>query len=458
MKRISVFGLGYVGAVTAACLADAGHRVIGVDVNPAKLDLLESGRAPVLEPGLDDLVAAGHKAGRLHATSDAVAAVSESEISFICVGTPSLPNGRLDLRIVERACEEIGSALRVKRAFHWIVVRSTMLPGTARSVVVPRIEAYSQKRAGVDFAVCVNPEFTREGSAVADFLHPAITVLGADDPAHLFPLREIYEGNPGQVFASSLNAAEMVKYVCNAFHALKVTFANEVGALCGHLDVDEREVTKIFLSDNKLNISAAYLTPGFAFGGSCLPKDLNALTYRAKQLDLDLPLMRAVLPSNQAHLERAVSTVLATKRKRIGVLGLSFKPGTDDLRDSPMVQLVKRLLAEGRAVQIWDQDVSLGRLVGSNRQFIEQEVPHIGALLSTDLEHVINSSEVVVIGTNSADVREYFAARNPQRIVIDLQAIRGHSPNDELPAFEARRDIGISEHAARGSFEATASR
>jgi GDP-mannose 6-dehydrogenase len=458
MKRISVFGLGYVGAVTAACLADAGHRVIGVDVNPAKIEMLESGRAPVLEPGLDHLIAAGRKAGRLHATPDAVAAVSESEISFICVGTPSLPNGRLDLRILERVCEEIGSALRLKKEFHWIVIRSTVLPGTARSLVIPQIEKHSQKQAGVGFAVCANPEFTREGSAVADFLHPAMTVLGADDPAHLLPIREIYEGNPAQVFATSLNVAEMVKYVSNAFHALKVTFANEVGALCRQLDVDEREVTKIFLSDSKLNISTAYLMPGFAFGGSCLPKDLSALTYRAKQLDLDLPLMRSILPSNQAHLERAVNAVLATKRKRIGVLGLSFKPGTDDLRDSPMVQLIKRLIAEGRAVQVWDQDVSLGRLVGSNRQFIEEEVPHIGALLSTDLEHVINSSEVVVIG-NSADLRDSLVGRKPERIVIDLQSLRGHSPNDgAFPFFEAQPDLGGSEGSAHSSFEATASR
>lgn len=420
MQTISVFGLGYVGAVTAACLADAGHRVVGVDVSAAKLEMLESGRAPVLEPGLDDLIAAGRKAGRLHAACDALAAVSESQISFVCVGTPSLPNGRLDLGSLERVCEEIGRALRSKKEFHWIVVRSTVLPGTARSLVIPRIEALSQKRAGIDFAVCANPEFTREGCAVADFLNPALTVLGADDPAHLLPIRKLYEGLSHQVFTTSLNAAEMVKYVCNAFHALKVAFANEVGTLCRQLDVDERAVMKMFLSDNKLNISAAYLMPGFAFGGSCLPKDLRALNYRARQLDLDLPLMRAVLPSNQAHLDRAVEAVLATRSKRIGVLGLSFKPGTDDLRDSPSVQLIKRLLAEGRQVQIWDRDVSLGRVVGSNRRFIEEEIPHIGAMLSTDMERVINESELVVIGTKSVEVEAMLAAVKSSRRVIDL--------------------------------------
>jgi GDP-mannose 6-dehydrogenase len=422
MQTVSVFGLGYVGAVTAACLADAGHWVVGVDVRAAKIQMLESGRAPVLEPGLDDLIAAGRRAGRLHATCDAVAAVKESAISFVCVGTPNLPNGRLDFSSLERVCEEIGRALHSKKEFHWIVVRSTVLPGTAQSLVIPRIEAFSQKRAGVDFAVCVNPEFTREGSAVADFLSPALTVLGADDPAHLLPIRELYKGISNQVFTTSLNVAEMVKYVCNAFHALKVAFANEVGTLCRQLDADERAVMEIFLSDNKLNISPAYLTPGFAFGGSCLPKDLRALTYRAKQLDLDVPLMRAILPSNQAHLDRAVDAVLATGSKQIGVVGLSFKPGTDDLRESPSVQLIKRLLGEGCQIRIWDRDVSLGQLVGSNRQFIEEQLPHVGSLLSTDLESAVSTAEVIVIVAKSLDMDELIAACEPGRIIIDLRS------------------------------------
>jgi GDP-mannose 6-dehydrogenase len=415
--------------VTAACLADKGHWVVGVDVNPAKVQALESGRAPVLEPGLDKLVTAGRKAGRLHATTDAAAAVSESEISFVCVGTPSLPNGRLDLSGVGRACEEIGTALRSKKQFHLVVVRSTVLPGTAKSLAIPRIAAFSQKQAGIDFAVCANPEFTREGCAVADFLNPGMTVLGADNRAHLAPLTEVYRGITHRMFATSLHAAEMLKYVCNCFHALKVTFANEIGTLCRHLDVDEQDVMKIFLSDDKLNISTAYLKPGFAFGGSCLPKDLRALAYRAKQLDLDLPLMRAILPSNQAHLDRAVDAVLATRSRRIGVVGLSFKPGTDDLRESPSVQLIKRLLAEGCRVQIWDQDVSLGRLVGSNRSFIEEEIPHIGALLSTNLEEVINSAEVVVVGAKTPEVNAVLV-RKPGRRVIDLHAIEPHLLSD----------------------------
>jgi GDP-mannose 6-dehydrogenase len=456
MKSISVFGLGYVGAVTAACLADNGHWVVGVDVNPAKVQALESGRAPVLEPGLDDLVTKGRKAGRLHATTDVAAAVAESEISFVCVGTPSLSNGRLDLGVVGRVCEDIGTALRSKKHFHLVVVRSTVLPGTTKSLVIPRIEAFSQKQAGIDFAVCANPEFTREGCAVADFLNPGMTVLGADNPAHLALLTEVYRGITDRVFATSLHAAEMVKYACNCFHALKVTFANEIGTLCRHLDVDEQDVMKIFLSDDKLNISAAYLKPGFAFGGSCLPKDLRALAYRAKQLDLDLPLMRSILPSNQAHLDRAVDAVLATRSRRIGVVGLSFKPGTDDLRESPSVQLIKRLLAEGCRVQIWDQDVSLGRLVGSNRSFIEEEIPHIGALLSTDLEEVINSAEVVVVGANAPEVNAALV-RKPGRRVIDLHAIEPHLPSDTASMYGTPPAANYENPAAR-FVEASASR
>ncbi len=449
MARVSVFGLGYVGAVTAACLADAGHEVVGVDVNPVKVDMMESGRAPVLEPRLEELVEKGRRACRLRATTNASSAVHESDVSFICVGTPSLHSGRLDLSSVARSCEAIGDALRPKKEFHWVVTRSTVLPGTAKSLIIPTIEAASEKRAGVDFAVCSNPEFTREGCAVADFLNPAITVLGADDPLHLVPLRNLYGKTSGQVFETTLGVAEMVKYVCNAFHALKVTFTNEIASLCSQLDVDARTVTRIFTADTKLNISKAYLDPGFAFGGSCLPKDVRALAYCGKQLDLDLPLLRAILPSNQAHLERAVEAVLVTKRKRIGVLGLSFKPGTDDLRESPSVQLIKRLLGEGCEVQVWDKDVSLGRLAGSNRQFIQDEIPHIGARLSTDLESVVSQSEIVVVGTNSLNDEALLATVRPDQLIIDLRAplprsasvgtAADHMPGVYQPALSMRQ-------------------
>jgi GDP-mannose 6-dehydrogenase len=421
MKRISVFGLGYVGAVTAACFARAGHQVLGVDVDPHKVELLDSGRAPVLEPGLSQLVTQGREANRLHGTTSHAFAVGESEISFVCVGTPSLPNGQLDLNSVRLTCKQIGTALREKSKFHWVVLRSTTLPRTARSLAIPILEAASGKRAGVDFAVCVNPEFTREGSAVADFSN-SMTVLGADDPAHLQPLREIYHGISGAILEASLEVAEMVKYACNAFHALKVTFANEIGTLCRRLDVDSRAVMKIFMADTSLNISTAYLTPGFAFGGSCLPKDLRALTYCAKQLDLNTPLLRAITVSNQAHLDRAVDTVLAMNRRKIAVLGLSFKAGTDDLRESPSVQLVKRLLGEGRQVQIWDHEVSLGRLVGSNRQFIEEQIPHIGALLSSDRDAVIADADLVVVIANAINTETLLNQLQPSQSIIDLRS------------------------------------
>jgi len=460
VRTVSVFGLGYVGAVTATCLAKGGHRVIGVDVNPMKVEMLESGHAPVLEPGLSELLAESRRKGRLHATGDPKIAVDQSEISFLCVGTPSLHNGSLDVSAIKRSCEEIGKALRSKQEFHWIVLRSTVLPGTAKSVAVPTIEAASGKRSGVDFAVCVNPEFLREGCAIADFLNPTVVVLGADDHAHLAPLRELYRESPGQIFETSLGVAEMVKYVCNAFHALKATFANEIGTLCRQLDVDALAVTKIFMSDTRLNISRAYLTPGFAFGGSCLPKDVRALVSSAKQLDLDLPLLEAIMPSNRAHLERAVEAVLATKCKKIGVLGLSFKSGTDDLRESPSVQLIKRLLGEGCQVQIWDQDVSLGRLVGVNRHFIEEEIPHIGALLCTDLEEVVRRAEVLVVGAKAFDEEAILAMLRPNQFVVDLRSLRPRSTAPEEMASQQMASAsllqiaGLVQRAARSGGEA----
>ena len=419
-RSVSIFGLGYVGSVTAACLAHKGHRVIGVDVNPDKVEMLEAGRSPVIEAQLDELVAESHQAGRLHATTDTSAAVLQSDASFACVGTPSHRNGKIDVTQIEHVCREIGRGLAAKNSHHTIVLRSTVLPGTTQSVVIPALESSSQKRAGVDFAVCYNPEFMREGTAVADFFETPYTILGADAPQHLAPLREVYGWVPGQVFETSLAVAEMVKYVSNAFPALKVSFANEVGTLAKQLGVDTEAVIRIFTSDTRLNISRAYLSPGFAFGGSCLPKDLRALEYRAHELDLRLPLLEAILPSNAEHVERAVETILHSSKKKIGLLGLSFKAGTDDLRESPQVLLTKRLIGEGCHVRIWDPCVSLGHLVGSNRQFIDQVIPHIGSLLWTSLADVVGAAEVVVIATKSVDRAELAALLRPEQIVIDL--------------------------------------
>jgi GDP-mannose 6-dehydrogenase len=417
---ISVFGLGYVGSVSAACFASMGHRVIGVDVNPVKVEMMENGRSPILEAGMSELIAEGHRTSRLHATVDSTAAVMESDVSFVCVGTPSLRNGKLDLSHIERVAREIGAALKRKKSAHAFVLRSTVLPGTTETIVLPILERESGKRARSDFTIAYNPEFMREGSAVADFLQPPYTILGAQDHSQLDPLRELYKQTPGKVFETSLSVAEMVKYLSNAFHAVKVTFANEVGTLCKHLSVDAQAVTEIFTSDTRLNISPAYLSPGFAFGGSCLPKDVRALTYKAKELDLKLPMLESLLPSNVEHVERAVETVMRTNKRKIAQLGLSFKAGTDDLRESPQVQLVKRLLGEGFEVKVWDEDVSLGRLAGSNRQYIEEVIPHIGSLLTSDLEDVLRWGEVVIIGNKSAKKDELARHLRKDQIVIDL--------------------------------------
>ncbi len=417
---VSIFGLGYVGSVSAACFASLGHKIIGVDVNPAKVGLLESGLSPIVEAGLSEMIAEGHRACRLHATTDATAAVRDSDLSFVCVGTPSLHSGKLDLSHVEHVMREIGLALREKKTPHVVVLRSTVLPGTTESLVIPVLEASSGRRAGSDFIVCYNPEFMREGSAVADFFQPPYTILGANHDDHLAPLRELYQNIPGQVFEVQIPVAEMVKYVSNLFHALKVSFANEIGTLCRELTVDTAAITKIFTSDTKLNISPAYLSPGFAFGGSCLPKDLRAITHRAKELDLSLPLLGSIMTSNAEHLTRAVELVLGTGKRKIAMVGLSFKAGTDDLRESPQVQLIKRFLGEGCQVRVWDQDVSLGRLVGSNRQYIEEVIPHIGSLLSNDLHGVVRESEVVILGTRSVATEQLSECLSPQHIVIDL--------------------------------------
>jgi len=419
-RKVSVFGLGYVGSVTAACLASKGNYVVGVDLSPSKVEQLAAGQTPIVEPNMKELVQAAHAASRLHASSDSTAAVMETEISFLCVGTPSLRSGKLDLGHVEPVCREIGKVLRHKNAFHLVVLRSTVLPGTAENIVIPALEQSSGKRIGDHFGVCVNPEFMREGSAVADFLEPSMTIIGAAEPRHATLLRELYSWAPGRIFETSFRSAEMVKYVCNAWHAVKVAFANEVGALAKELHVDAEMVTEIFTADNKLNISPSYLKPGFAFGGSCLPKDVRALNYRAKELDLKLPLFESIMPSNDEHLKRAIDMVLASDKRKVAILGLSFKAATDDLRESPQVQLVKHLLGEGRTLKIWDDNVSLGRLIGSNREYIEHAIPHIGSLLVTDLAQCLHEAEVVVIGTRGVSRDQLQPHLRPDHVVIDL--------------------------------------
>jgi GDP-mannose 6-dehydrogenase len=433
---ISVFGLGYVGSVTAACWARAGHKVTGVDINSRKVEMLSSGHSPVLEPGICELVAEGHQGSRLHATTDAVAAVQGSDISFVCVGTPGLRNGKLDLSHIERVAREIGGALKQKNAHHVIALRSTVLPGTTESLFIPILESTSGRRSGEDFSVCYNPEFMREGTGVSDFLDPPYTILGAKNPGHSSILRNLYESLPGPKLETAIPVAEMVKYASNAFHAVKVGFANEMGTLCKNLGVDTDAVTKIFASDTRLNISTAYLSPGFAFGGSCLPKDLRALIYRARELDLSLPLLEALMPGNAEHINRVADIVLRAAKRRVSLLGLSFKAGTDDLRESPQVQLVKRLLGEGCQLSIWDPDVSLGRLAGANRRYIEEVIPHIASLLSAELEQVVRNAEIVIIGSKSANKERLSQCLRPDQIVIDLVNLDTSRRPNEVGRYE----------------------
>ncbi len=435
-RTVSIFGLGYVGTVTAACLASKGNHVTGVDLSAGKVEALGGGRSPIVEPGVTELVTESHKGGRLCATTDSKKAVLQTDISFLCVGTPSMRNGKLDLGHIGPVCQEIGEALRQKSSFHLVVLRSTVLPGTAETIVVPTVEKASGKKVGKDFGVCVNPEFMREGTAVADFLEPAITIIGSSDSNHSHVLRDLYSWVPGRVFETSFRSAEMVKYVCNAWHALKVSFANEVGTLAKSLGVDAEAVVEIFSADTKLNISPTYLKPGFAFGGSCLPKDVRALTYRAKELDLMLPLFESILPSNHAHLDRALEMVLSTGKKNIAMLGLSFKAATDDLRESPQVQLVKQLIGEGCHVEIWDDNVSLGRLIGSNRQYIEEVIPHIGSLLSSDLDQVLRRSEVVIIGTRGIDRQTLENHLRPEQVIVDLVNLEKSRRPTAVPSYQ----------------------
>jgi GDP-mannose 6-dehydrogenase len=429
--NISVFGLGYVGCVSAACFAKAQHHVIGVDVNPVKVGIVNEGRSPIVEAGINEVIASGVQSGHLRATTDSSEGVRNSQISLVCVGTPSKPNGSLDLSFVKRVCEEIGEALRDKNDHHVVVMRSTMLPGSVESVVVPALEKSSDKKSGRDFSVCVNPEFLREGSSLKDFFAPPFTLIGADEPQVAELVRQLYEEIDAPVFVIGTKAAEMVKYACNCFHATKVSFANEIGNICKQLKIDSHEVMEVFCHDTKLNLSPYYLKPGFAFGGSCLPKDLRAINHKAKELDVDVPLLSSLLPSNRLQIERALEMVLTTGKKRVGVLGFSFKAGTDDLRESPMVTLIETLIGRGMQLSIYDRDVSLARLFGANKEYIEREIPHISQLMRESVDEVLSSSEVLIIGNKVDEFREIESRLRPDHVVIDLVRIFEDRLSDE---------------------------
>jgi GDP-mannose 6-dehydrogenase len=428
--RISIFGMGYVGAVCAACLADAGHDVVGVDVSALKVDLINRGRSPIVEPGLEDLLAAQVEAGRLRATSDTDAAIRETDLTMICVGTPSLRNGDLDLQFVEAVCVNIGRALRDKTARHTVVVRSTVLPGTVRSVVIPALERSSGKCAGSDFGVAVNPEFLRESTAIKDYLEPPMTVIGEYDESSGEPLAALYANLPAPLVRRPIEVAEMAKYSCNAWHAAKITFANEIGALAKAAGVDGRAVMDIVCLDRKLNLSPYYLRPGFAFGGSCLPKDLRAMTYRAGQLDVALPMIGSILPSNKAQVEKAVELVTSFGKRRIGLLGLSFKAETDDLRESPLVMLAETLIGKGYELSIYDRNVEYARVHGANRDYINAKIPHVSSLLKSDLDEVLASSDVMVLGNRDQQFAEVLSRLNGSHHAVDLVGFMAQISDD----------------------------
>jgi GDP-mannose 6-dehydrogenase len=402
--KISVFGLGYVGCVSAACLAGQGHRVVGVDVNPVKIDLITQGKAPVVEERIGELTAEVVASGALRATTDVAEAVADSEISLVCVGTPSAPNGSLSTVYLERVAEEIGEALAGKTERHTVVFRSTMLPGTCLDLLIPILEKASGRTAGVDFGVAVNPEILREGTSVRDFFDPPKTVIGEIDAASGDAVAGLYEGLPGPVFRVPIPVAEMTKYADNSFHGLKIGFANELGSICRALGLDSHQVIDVFLADTKLNISPAYLKPGFAFGGSCLPKDLRGLVYAAHRADVKVPILSHVLASNDEHLQRAFDLVARTGKRKVGLFGLSFKPGTDDLRESPLVELAEKLLGKGYDLKIYDANVSLSRLMGANREYIEGRLPHLGQLLAGSVGEVMDHADVLLVGTKDPDV------------------------------------------------------
>jgi GDP-mannose 6-dehydrogenase len=420
--KISVFGLGYVGCVSAACLASRGHEVIGVDVNPTKIELVRSGRAPVVEERIGELTEEVVRTGALRATDDVAEAIASSEVSLVCVGTPSEPNGSLSTTYLERVTEEIGEALKAQTHRHTIVFRSTMLPGTCLELLVPILEKASGMTAGVDFGVAVNPEFLREGTSVRDFFDPPKTVIGEIDPASGDAVAALYDGLPGDVFRVPIPVAEMAKYADNAFHGLKIGFANELGAICRAIGLDSHRVMDVFLADRKLNISSAYLRPGFAFGGSCLPKDLRGLVHAAHRADVVVPILAHVLPSNEEHLRRAFDLVARTGKRKVGLFGLSFKPGTDDLRESPLVELAERLLGKGYDLRIYDANVSLSRLMGANREYIEARLPHLGQLLAGTVEEVLEHAEVCLIGSTDPSVLAALP-HGGEHILIDLVRI-----------------------------------
>ncbi len=428
--KISIFGLGYVGCVSAACLAQSGHHVTGVDSNAGKVSLMASGKAPVVEPGLQDILAEVSTKNLLKAvgSEEAVQAVHDTDVTIICVGTPSRANGSLDLAHLTHVCEQIGAALKTKNGYHVVVIRSTILPGTIHGTVLPSLEKFSGKKAGHDFGLCNNPEFLREGSAIHDFWNPPKTVIGESDQRSGAIVADLYSGIKAPLFRVSHAVAEMVKYADNTWHATKVAFANEIGKFCKTVDIDSHEVMRIFCEDTKLNLSPYYLKPGFAFGGSCLPKDLRALTYRARELDVSTPLLNSLIFSNRAQVEHGISLIIEAAQKigskSIGVLGFSFKANTDDLRESPIVDVIERLIGKGYDLKLYDKNVQLAKLVGANRDYIYRSIPHIERLMVDQIDDVLSEADIVVIGNNAEEFSQIVPRLRPNQYVIDFVRLK----------------------------------
>lgn len=420
--KVSVFGLGYVGAVSCACFAKSGHEVIGVDVSSSKIDLINSGKSPIVERDLDEYINEAVKKGTLQATSDITKAIKNTDLSLICVGTPSQITGAIDLSYIYRVCQEIGKEIAQKTTFHTVVIRSTIIPGTIKECN-KLIEEISGKKEGIDFSVVSNPEFLREGSAIQDFWNPPYTIVGSNSETATVAMKELYSAIETPFYTLKPEESEMIKYANNNFHAVKVTFANEIGNICKELGVDGHVVMDIVSKDTKLNLSPYYMKPGFAFGGSCLPKDVRGLTYRSKQLDLNTPLLNSLNTSNDEQIQRGLNMVLNTGKKKIGFLGFSFKADTDDLRESPIVILIETLIGKGFDLSLYDKNVLLSKLTGKNKDYITGHIPHIAALLKDNVEEVIKSSEVVVFGNNSGEFKDLINAIPDDKIIVDLVRI-----------------------------------
>lgn len=428
--KVSIFGLGYVGTVCAGCLAREGHEIVGVDPVRTKVQLINAGKSPIIEADIEEIIADAVKGGRLRATDDSVQAILDTDLSFICVGTPSQINGNLDLTHVRHVCEQLGQALKDKKARHTVVIRSTILPGTMRRMVIPVLEESSGKKAGKDLGICNNPEFLREGSAVKDFASPPKTVIGELDVASGDVLAALYAKLDAPLIRTDIETAEMIKYIDNSWHALKIGFANEIGNLCKSFSIDAHKAMDIFCQDKKLNISSAYLKPGFAFGGSCLPKDLRALAYSAKLRDLELPILNAILPSNELQVVRGLQLITEKGHKRIGILGFSFKEGTDDLRESPMIEIIERLAGKGYEVRIYDKNVQVARLVGANRDFILNRIPHISRLMVDNIDAVLQHGETIVIGNKSTEFESVPQRLHTGQCLVDFVRISNYRSNN----------------------------